>query len=336
MSDPPPALGPGAVSWKLHREVALLAGWGRAILLQLAHPLVAQGVADHSAFLSEPDGHVRRLRRTLASMLALTFGSDDEARDAAARINAIHDRVHGHLPGARGTHAAGARYSAHDPDLLAWVHATLLDSFLLTFRLFVADLTEAECDRYCAESSRIELLLGIPAGRLPRSRAGLERYLDAALASGEIAVTDTARRLAHAVLRPAVAWPVRPLATLSRVAHRRPPAEPPARGLPPPLDSRPRARAAPRRGSVEARAASRAPHSSATGPSRAAPPVSARPTAPTPRPRRQRAAEASARRSRCGPASATTAYRRSRASGVAMATSPRRRSMTTPGRFRHG
>ena len=110
-----PSLGPGAVSWKLHREVALLAGWGRAILLQLAHPLVAQGVADHSAFLSEPHGHVRRLRRTLASMLALTFGSDDEARDAAARINAIHDRVHGHLPGTHGTHAAGARYSAHDP-----------------------------------------------------------------------------------------------------------------------------------------------------------------------------------------------------------------------------
>ena len=217
MPDPAPALGPGAVSWKLHCEVALLAGWGRAILLQLAHPLVAQGVAEHSAFLREPHGHVRRLRRTLASMLVLTFGSADEAREAAARINAIHDRVHGHLPGAHGRHAAGTRYSAHDPDLLAWVHATLLDSFLLTFQLFVADLTEAECDRYCAESSRIEPLLGIPPGRLPRSRAALRRDVDAALASGEIAVTDTARRLAHAVLRPAVAWPVRPLAALSRV-----------------------------------------------------------------------------------------------------------------------
>ena len=101
-------------------------------------------------------------------MLALTFGSDDEARRAAARINAIHDRVHGQLS-RRATELIrpARRYSAHDPELLAWVHATLLDSFLLTFQLFVADLTEAERDRYCAESSRIEPLLGIPAGHPP-------------------------------------------------------------------------------------------------------------------------------------------------------------------------
>jgi uncharacterized protein (DUF2236 family) len=88
-------------------------------------------------------------------MLALTFGPDDEAHRAAARINAIHDRVHGQIAARQGAHPAGATYSAHDPELLAWVHATLLDSFLLTFQLFVADLTEGECDRYCAESSRI-------------------------------------------------------------------------------------------------------------------------------------------------------------------------------------
>jgi uncharacterized protein (DUF2236 family) len=215
--DRAPSLGPDAVTWRLHREVALLAGWGRAILLQLAHPLVAQGVAQHSAFLREPHGHVRRLRRTLESMLALTFGSDDEARRAAARINAIHDRVHGQIAARHGAHPAGARYSAHDPELLAWVHATLLDSFLLTFQLFVGDLTEEECDRYCAESSRIEPLLGIPAGRLPRSHEALQRYLASMLATDEISVTDTARALAHAVLYPALVWPARPLTALSRL-----------------------------------------------------------------------------------------------------------------------
>jgi uncharacterized protein (DUF2236 family) len=215
--EPIPALGPDAVSWRLHREVALLAGWGRAILLQLAHPLVAQGVTEHSAFLREPHGHVRRLRRTLRSMLALTFGSDDEARRAAARINAIHDRVHGQVAARPGAHPAATSYSAHDPELLAWVHATLLDSFLLTFQLFVADLTEAERDRYCAESSRIEPLLGIPAGALPRSHDALRRYLAERLATDEIAVTDTARALAQAVLHPALVWPARPLAALSRL-----------------------------------------------------------------------------------------------------------------------
>ena len=215
--DRAPAVGPGGVSWRLHREVALLAGWGRAILLQLAHPLVAQGVAEHSAFLREPNGHVRRLRRTLESMLALTFGSDDEAQRAAARINAIHDRVHGRIAVCHGAHSAGASYSAHDPELLAWIHATLLDSFLLTFEIFVADLTEEERDRYCAESSRIEPLLGIPIGRLPKSHDALQRYLASMLATDKISVTDTARALGHAVLYPALAWPARPLAALSRL-----------------------------------------------------------------------------------------------------------------------
>src|SRR3989304_1097858 len=61
-------------AWRLHREVVMLAGWARAILLQLAHPLVAQGVADHSGFASDRWGRVRRLESTLRAMLALTFG----------------------------------------------------------------------------------------------------------------------------------------------------------------------------------------------------------------------------------------------------------------------
>ena len=107
----PGAHGTGAaalsVSRTIHRERVLLAGWGRAILLQLAHPMVARGVAQHSAFTTEPWGWARRLQRTLHAMLALSFGSEAEAADAAARINAIHDRVHGELPGPAGVFAAG-------------------------------------------------------------------------------------------------------------------------------------------------------------------------------------------------------------------------------------
>src|SRR5690348_16107402 len=144
------------ISWRIHRERVLLAGWGRAILLQLAHPMVAQGVAEHSAFTTERWGWVRRLHRTLDAMLALTFGSPDDAAGAAARINAIHDRVHGRLDHAAGGRAPATAYSAHDPALLAWVHATLLDSFLGAYRLFVGPLSPAEADRYCLEASGIE------------------------------------------------------------------------------------------------------------------------------------------------------------------------------------
>ena len=198
------------IAWRIHRERVLLAGWGRAILLQIAHPMVAQGVADHSAFTMEPWGWLRRLDRTLRSMLALTFGSPVEAAAAAARINGIHDRVHGRLGQAAGGSPAGAAYSAHDPALLTWVHATLVDSFLLAYRLFVGPLDRAAGDRYCAEAAGIEPMLGIPAGRLPRSEAGLREYLDAMLASGAIEVTDTARRLSREILTPPMPRALRP------------------------------------------------------------------------------------------------------------------------------
>jgi uncharacterized protein (DUF2236 family) len=224
MSAPEPFVADG-VAWRIHRERVLLAGWGRAILLQIAHPKVARGVAEHSGFTTEPWGRLRRLHRTLGSMLALTFGTGKEIEAVAGRINAIHDRVHGRLGAAAGGVPADAPYSAHDPALLTWVHATLLDSFLLTYRLFVRPLSHAEADRYCAEASGIESLLEIPAGRLPRTEGDLRDYLDDMLASGAIEVTDAARLLAHEVLAPPAPSVLKPLLRLAAL---------PAVGLLPP------------------------------------------------------------------------------------------------------
>src|SRR5687767_748307 len=101
--------GPGSVTWKINREIVVLAGWGRAILLQFAHPLVAAGVADHSQFSGSMSSSIHRLRSTVGAMLALTFGDDEEAIAAAAGINAIHDRVAGTLQQPAGILPAGAR-----------------------------------------------------------------------------------------------------------------------------------------------------------------------------------------------------------------------------------
>jgi uncharacterized protein (DUF2236 family) len=188
--------------------------------MQFAHPLVARGVAEHSTFRTEAFGGWRRLHRTLGAMLALTFGTPDEARRAADGINAIHDRVSGHLPAAEGVPGAGTPYSATDPALLSWVHATLVDSFLLAYQRFVRPLSVEERDAYCAESAAIEPLLRVPEGRLPRSEAALGSYLATMLASGEIRVTDTARALAHEILWPprsAFAWPALAVMRLSTV-----------------------------------------------------------------------------------------------------------------------
>jgi uncharacterized protein (DUF2236 family) len=194
--------GAGTVGWKLQREVVLLLAWGPAILLQLAHPLVARGVADHSAFHGERWGRIRRLHRTLHAMLRLSFGTESEALAVVARINGIHDRVHGRLPAAAGAFPAGTAYSAHDPALLAWVHATLLEMNLRVYELFVADLTPDAKDHYCAEATAIGPHLGIPDHLLPRRFGELRRYMDAMLASDEIAVTDVARDLARELLCP--------------------------------------------------------------------------------------------------------------------------------------
>lgn len=198
--------GPGSVSWTVNSEVIVVAGWGRAILLQLAHPLVAAGVNDHSRFRAGPGTRAARLRSTVGAMRSLTFGDDEEAIDAAARINVIHDRVFGRLDASAGRYAADTPYSAHAPDLLRWVHATLVDSLPRAYELLVGPLSQDDRDRYCAEAAVMEPLLDIEPGTLPRSAADLDAQVREALANGALAITPTSRTLARAVLFPPAWW----------------------------------------------------------------------------------------------------------------------------------
>jgi uncharacterized protein (DUF2236 family) len=188
----------GSVSWKINREMIAVAGWGRAILLQLAHPSIAAGLHDHSSFRGSLLTGVRRMQSTVGAMLSITFGGTEDMIAAAARINVIHDRVR------------GKSYSAHDPGLQRWVHATLLESIPLTYEWLVGPLTPHERDRYCLEAAIMEPLLGMPGGWLPRDSAQLDAYMRDMLAGGTLVVTDTSRALARAVLYPPrwrMAWP---------------------------------------------------------------------------------------------------------------------------------
>lgn len=206
-----------SVSWRVNGEIAVLLGWGCAILLQLAHPKVAAGVAEHSHFRDGGRGGSRRLQRTIESMLALTFGSTDEAIAAARRIDAIHGYVNGSLREARGGHRIGAAYSARDPALLRWVHVTSIDSFIRTYELFVAPLGEADKDRFCAEGTAVGPLLGVPEGYLPATYAETLDYLEMMLDSGEIEVGNAARDLAARLLAPTLPLVGGPLAKALRL-----------------------------------------------------------------------------------------------------------------------
>jgi len=189
---------PYPVSWIVHRERLLLLGWGRAILLQFAHPLVAHAVFEHSGFRSQSFGGWQRLHRTVRAMLLLTFGSDRDAARAADRINAIHARVRGqtnHRP-----------YSATDPELMQWVHLTCVDSFLRTYELYVEPLTADQRDAYCEESAQGAAALGLDPGWVPRDFRGVQAAMVTMLESGALTVSDTARTLARAVLHPRPRW----------------------------------------------------------------------------------------------------------------------------------
>ena len=147
------------ISRRINAERIVLLGWGRAILLQLAHPLIAAGVHDHSGFRATTWAAMTRLYHTVHAMLALTFGTDEERERALGGIRQIHQRVNGQLRSAAGRFPAGTVYSAENPDLVLWVHATLLESVPLAYEQLVGPLTIAERDAYCAEAAPLAVAL---------------------------------------------------------------------------------------------------------------------------------------------------------------------------------
>ena len=183
--------------------VVWAAGGGRALLLQLAHPLVAAAVAEHSRYRADPLG---RLRHTLAASYAYVFADAPTARGTVADVGRRHARVRGELPAAAGRHPAGAPYHALDPDLLLWVYATAVDSWLMAYEHFVGPLAPAAREAYYAEARRPGPLWGIPPERFPPDLVALRAWMAGAVARDEVAVGDQARALARLVLQPPVWW----------------------------------------------------------------------------------------------------------------------------------
>lgn len=194
--------GPGSLTWRINREAALLLGGGRALLLQLAHPLVAAGVAQHSDFRRDP---LQRLWRTLDLMTTITFADAASAIRAVRRIEKAHSRVKGVLEEDVGPFPKGTAYDANNPELLLWVHATLVDTSLLVYQRFVDRLTSGERRTYYEESKRGGRILGVPPGLLPETLEDFEDYMEDMYRSDVLAVGEVGREVAAAVL-----WPQAP------------------------------------------------------------------------------------------------------------------------------
>jgi uncharacterized protein (DUF2236 family) len=208
---------PGGITWTIAGERIAILAWPRAILLQMAHPLVAAGVAEHSGFRATALAPFGRLRATVGAMRQLTFGSDDEAAAAVRRIMDVHDRVNGTLRQAAGEHASGARYSAHDPALLLWVHATLLDSHVRILETILRPFTADERDRYCREAAPYAVMLGATPADVPLTWPALQDFMTAQIDGGHVSVGADARALAPAILRPPVGRLVWPLPSIGEL-----------------------------------------------------------------------------------------------------------------------
>jgi uncharacterized protein (DUF2236 family) len=185
--------GPDSVSWRVHREVTVLFGGARALLMQAAHPLVIAGARETGFYQRDP---WKRLQRTLMLTYALTFGTKDEARHAADRINAVHRSVHG------VDEVTGKPYDAFDHDLLLWVHACLVDSALRFEHSTVGRLDDAGRQRFHEEQMVAAELVELPRERIPPTVGELRDYIEDVVAGGDLMVTDAARDVATMFRRP--------------------------------------------------------------------------------------------------------------------------------------
>ncbi|QYG93723.1 DUF2236 domain-containing protein [Iamia sp. SCSIO 61187] len=200
VTSPDPGLfGPDSAAWRLHGDAATVIGGFRSLLLQALHPAVMAGVAQHSSFRDDPFG---RLERTSRFVIATVFGTTADAERAARTVRRVHRRV-------RGTTADGTPYDASDPELVAFVHVTEVDSFLAANRAYGRDrLRGADTDAYCVEMARVAALLG--SAEVPTTAAGTERWL--ADRRPDLRLTADGRATVRFLLNP-------PLPLLARPAH---------------------------------------------------------------------------------------------------------------------
>jgi uncharacterized protein (DUF2236 family) len=186
--------GPTSIAWQLGADLALFLGGGRAALLQLAHPMVAFAIDQHSRTRADVVG---RFQRTFRHVFTMAFGDLDDAISAARRVHSVHTRIRGTFPIAVGAWPAGTPYHANDLDALVWVHATLADTTIALREQIDGPLATAIKDRYIHELVRFGALFGIPRAKLPASWAEHVAYMTGMLAGDRIAVAPCARDMAR-------------------------------------------------------------------------------------------------------------------------------------------
>jgi uncharacterized protein (DUF2236 family) len=158
---------PSPTTLRIVGDARLMAGAGYALLLQVAHPVVSAGVAEHSSFQEDPYG---RLVRTLDYVNVSVFGSDEAAAEMGRRTREMHKRIKGVMPD-------GTRYHSLEPEAFAWVHATLVHSILEVATRFGRRPTAIECETVYADWRALGAHIGVRDRDLPATHAEFVEYV---------------------------------------------------------------------------------------------------------------------------------------------------------------
>jgi uncharacterized protein (DUF2236 family) len=180
---------PDSAIRRIGSESVLMLGGGRALLMQVAHPVVAAAVCGHSAYDTEP---WRRLARTMTALYTIVLGTREEAERVRAATRAVHARVPG----------------ADDADAQLWVHATLVDTGVTMYETFVGRLSALDREAFYDEMKVVAELFGVPPDVLPPTYVTFRAYQQATIA--RLRVGEDARAVARVVLAPPVPTPLRP------------------------------------------------------------------------------------------------------------------------------
>lgn len=189
-SEPLPRFGPESAIWRISSESVIVLGGPCAAVLQVAHPVVALGVARHSGFESDPLG---RLHRTLQAVYTAVYGTQEEVRAMSGRVAAMHRRVQGREPVA---------YSAFSQEAQMWVLATLIDGALRSHARFYRALPEEVQRGYFHDMRQFGSFFGLDPGYGPQTLEEFYRYYHDMLTGDLLGSRPECAEVAMGIARP--------------------------------------------------------------------------------------------------------------------------------------
>tara|TARA_B100000886_G_scaffold178201_1_gene122098 strand:- start:1915 stop:2757 length:843 start_codon:yes stop_codon:yes gene_type:complete len=185
MKADPGYFGPNSMMWKVNKEITVLFGGARALLMHAAHPLIAAGARQTSFYQRDP---WKRLIRTLSLQNSVTFGTISEANESATRINRLHEVIKGK------DEISGGRYDALDHEQLLWVHACLQLSSIYFYEKTVKKLSSEEKNKYHIENMLAAELVMIDTKKMPNTHNGLKKWvIDKSNSKDYLMLTDVAK-----------------------------------------------------------------------------------------------------------------------------------------------